>query len=207
MPKEQLFPYTKGGISALLQRWLDETIRKLNSALQPRVIDLTNVSTDYELSVGETAKITITAASTALNVAVEDGVYEIDLIFDPTTFAADQTIALNPNNTTYVGLLGFLADLDSTAIATDETDTVDVNVDEHRFSGSVMMRPHHAWGRLTILGNRTSMFFKCRGRTVAGVNYKFDGSTSGDIAVPHTSLGTVLTGEACIGMAYVKRIA
>jgi cytoskeletal protein CcmA (bactofilin family) len=170
-------------------------------------IDTTNLSYDYPLHVGEVAKVSITGAPTPLNIAVKEGVYEIDLIFDATTFLADQRIDLLPNNTTYAGMIAFLGEIASIAIATDEVDIVDASIDAHRFSGSVNMRPHHANGRLTILGNRTSLFTRCRGRTVAGDNYMFEISTSGDIGVAHTSLGTIDCGEACTGMAYIKCVA
>ena len=169
-------------------------------------IDLTSATSDYELSVGEVAKITISAASTPLNIAVEDGVYEIDLSFDPTTFSADRVVQLDINNAAQTGLVAFNGYISGTVIATDEFDASDATTDSHRFIGIVASIPDHAWGRLIIRGSRSSFFAETKGQTLAGDTYLYKLSTRFGNA-PHTSLGTLQIGEAATGVCYVKRIA
>lgn len=67
------------------------------------IIDLTSASVDYDLSVGETANITITTAtSVPLNIAVSGTLYEITVQCDRSVAAgAGAVIVLEPNNTTY----------------------------------------------------------------------------------------------------------
>jgi hypothetical protein len=212
-----------------VQDWIKKTVRLLNSlasriqgsvsegieGLETQVgklntvVDLTSASSDYELSVNETAKITITAASTPLNIAVEDGVYELHMEFDATSFAADQAVQLDINNTTYVGTVAFVGLEANTAIATDEVDARDAGVDGHRFYPASLVRPQTACGRLIITSansGTTSLMSEARGRSVAGLNYIFHISTR-MTGTPHTSLGTLQVGEVATGVCYVKRIA
>jgi hypothetical protein len=170
--------------------------------LVANVVDLTSATEDYPLSVNETAKITISAASTPLNIAVEDGVYEIDLIFDRSTFAADRSVGLQANNATGVGLYTFEGIQATVASTTMQV----LSTDEHRFTGGILSRPIACYGRLYIFGTNSTLLSHANGTTLAGDSYLYETSTRRS-SFTHTSLGTLVTGEACTGVAYVKRIA
>lgn len=63
------------------------------------VIDLTTATTDYQLSVGETATITYTSAtSVPLHVATAEGVYEIEIFGSNTNYSTTGGQGLQPNN-------------------------------------------------------------------------------------------------------------
>src|SRR5688572_8161515 len=95
------------------------------------VIDLTSASSDYTLSVNETAKINITAASTPLNIAISAGKYEIDILFDVSTFAANSVFGIQANNAASVGNFIRFALKGSTTFATDEIDVSIAAQDSH----------------------------------------------------------------------------
>lgn len=66
------------------------------------VIDLTTATTDYQLSVGETATITYTSAtSVPLHVATVEGLYELLTSNQLTTVTNENDVTLSPNNATY----------------------------------------------------------------------------------------------------------
>lgn len=168
------------------------------------VVDLTSASSDYELSVGETAKINITVATTPLHIAVEDGVYEIKMLFDSGSFAADQTIELQANNTTYAGEFTMITLSGDTAIATDEVDVATVANDTYVLG--INSRPRIFSGTLTISGllsGLSGIFYA----VVTGSSRIRCNATWRSGSVAHTSLGTLSIGEDATGIIYVKRIA
>jgi hypothetical protein len=176
-------------------------IAKLNT-----VVDLTSAVADYSLSVNETAKINITAASTPLNIAVTNGSYDFRIVFDPSTFAADSTFYLQINNADKTGAVIKSADRASTAFATDEVDTNDAACDGHLdLGGLTNMELLHITGSLTIMGAFSSMSGRVWGQTGAGVEHMVDISTHW--AGTHTSAGTIVISEAATGVCYVKRTA
>jgi len=192
-----------------IDRWRSGIIRSLN-ALSSRhhkldtVADLTNAPSDYRLSVGETAKISISAASTPLNIACEDGVYEIRIAFDHMSFAADSDFYIQANNTEDIGGYNRCDLRASTTFATDEVDVVDSNGNGH--FDTAAMRYQHITGTITIIG--AVSFGNCIafGVTLAGSRHTAIVGTRWDTAT-HTSLGTIVLSEAATGICYVKRIA
>ncbi len=176
-----------------------------DTGLLNTVVDLTSAVADYALSVNETAKITITAASTNLHISVTNGVYEINAIFDDTTFGANQTISLNPNNTTYVGEVKVIRMIGDTSIATDEYDTATADVDAHAFSGGAIS-PRHFHSKLIISGMISDMHTNLTG-TTGGTRRMISASSVWAGSAAHTLLGTLSIGEVASGTLYVTRIA
>jgi hypothetical protein len=167
------------------------------------VVNTTSESPDYELSVGETAVINITAASTPLNIAVEDGVYSINVVFDHTTFAADSSFGIQINNADQAGAVIRCRIRGATDIATDEVDTADTAADRHM--DAIMSRIIQVKGELIIMGNISSM---------TGQAFGIDASNVEQISIvgtrwggAHTSLGTIVISEAATGVCYVTRMA
>lgn len=179
-------------------------------AKQNTVVDLTGASSDYDLSVGETAKIDVTAASTALNIAVEDGVYDIFCEFDISTFNADRSIRLQVNNTDYTGEFVGSRFAASTAFTTDEVDAAEPTADNHLMSfgvsGNGDIRPYRIDSRLIINGNRSSLFSESFG-TAGGTRIQGHIRTQRNATPAHTSLGTLSIGEVATGIVYVHRVA
>lgn len=216
-------PYKEGGIVPGLQKWLDILFAALRGdittdglvngvdiAKLTTIKNTTSETSDYALSVGETAQIDITAASTALNIAVEDGWYDLTFEFDSTTFLNDRAIVLQVNNTTYTN--EFLATRfgASTGFATDEVDTSDLTTDTHPLTfglaGATTLTPYRIDCRLVISGNRTSLFSVAYGNS--GASRIVSQICSIRTATPaHTSLGTLSIVEVATGTAYVKRLA
>lgn len=174
-------------------------VGKLNT-----VVDTTSATSDYELSVNETAMVSVTAATTALNIAVEDGVYEISGLFDSGTFGADQDITLQANNTTYAGEFLRTRMIGDTAIATDEYDQVDG--DDSTYAIAVSSRLRSFKTTLVINGLFSTSITKSYGIT-AGSRRSSLIFTWRSGSAAHTSLGTLSIGEAATGVVYVKRIA
>jgi hypothetical protein len=191
------------------QKWLDLLLGPLNALaravnLLNQVKDLTGGTTDYALAVNEVAKIDITAASTDLHIAVEDGVYELELLFDSTTFSADRDIDLQANNTTYGTEFNRMSLIADAAIATDEVDAVEADTDVYQLG--VATRPRCITARLVISGLLSSMVSNSYGIT-AGSRRLRQTYIWRNGSVAHTILGTLTTGEACTGVLYVKRMA
>jgi hypothetical protein len=67
---ERLFPYTLGGIPALFQRWLDETVRRINTPNQ--TLELPDGITAPDTVTGK-AVIYVDAADGDLKVKFSDG--------------------------------------------------------------------------------------------------------------------------------------
>ncbi len=168
------------------------------------VVNTTALMSDYALAVNETAVVNITAASTPLNIAVEDGVYQMDLLFDSATFGADQNIDLQANNTTYAGEFLRVSITGDASIATDEVDVVES--DEGEYELAVGTRPRCITARLVIDGMLSSVVSGFYG-TTAGNRRLRQLYTWRDGSVAHTSLGTLSIGEVATGVLYVKRMA
>lgn len=187
-------------ISEPFQKWLDLLVQFINRRQQ--VINLTSFTADYKLKVGDCGMVNITAASTPLNVACEEGVYEIRVIFDRATFAADSDFGININNVTHVGavLTGHLrAD---TSIATDQITYQDAARDKHLdFTNARWM---HVTATITIMAGFSAANGIGFGR-VSGQESLFTISTYWPGT--HTSLGTIIIDEAATGVAYVRRTA
>jgi len=190
---------------------LDTRVENLEAAtaLLNTVVNTTSESPDYELSVGETAVINITAASTPLNIAVEDGVYSLTFEFDQSTFGADREVTLEINNTTYVGEFVASRFSASTGYATDEVDTSDATLDAHHMvaglAGANTARPYRIDARLVISGQRSTLFSDYFGTSTSRIQGSIRSLRN---ATPtHTSLGTLNAGEVVTGTAYVQRIA
>ena len=167
------------------------------------VKDLTSATEDYALSVNETAKIDISAASTDLHIALTDGVYTIDLEFDGSTFASDQTITLNGNGSTHTNEFSFVVFRGSTALATDEVDVGDGTTDFHRLTNS-STTPLYVNARLVINGTRSRLLSQYLTDTSGTLSIGSCGSSWTAEALTSLSLET---GEAATGVCYVKRIA
>lgn len=205
----QLSPYkdtevTKDGaiIHPRFQKWLD--ILWDHIVHQHRPIDLTNTNEDFRLRVGEIAKINITGASTPLNIEVGDGHYLLDIAFDQSTFAADQDIYLNINNTTYTGEFKAVFIRANTAINPLQVDVVDTDTDCHFLASA--MSPYRISMSLRIFGNMSEVSGDVHGQ-VSG-NREYHSMHSVRVATPlHTSLGTLEIGEAATGLVYVRRLA
>jgi hypothetical protein len=177
--------------------------------LVANVVDLTGATEDYPLSVNETAKVSITAQSTLLHVAVVSGIYKLWITFDATTFAGTQDIQLLPNNTTFSNEFRIIAHLDEVALGGDE---VDVDQDSSTFDnfylegfpGSFNMIP---WGidctifigsgTASLISHSHGLATNQRQQTI-GMEWR----TS-----VWTSLGTINAGEIATGTAYIKREA
>ncbi len=173
-------------------------------------IDLTGVSADYPLVVGQTAKIRVTAQSTPLNVMTTDGVYDLICLFDISTFGADRAITLEINNTTFTGEFSVTRFGASTGFATDEVDTSETTLDAHHLAfglaGATTMTPWRIDSRLSIFGTRSTLFSDSDGlssttRIQSSVRSTRNGSPA------HTSLGTLNAGETVTGIVYVHRLA
>jgi hypothetical protein len=172
-----------------------------------KVIDLTGLTDsedDYRLAIGEVVRIDIAEASTLLRIAVEDGVYELDLSFDDSTFGADRDIVLNANNTTYTAEFRRIRIAGDTALATDEVDTS--NGDDDYFIFATTCRARHIHARLIIYGNISNMVVTSN--VVDAGSKRLNITASSWVGSdPHSSLGTLSIGEAATGVCYVKRIA
>lgn len=69
-----------------------------------KIVDLTSATEDYLLSIGETATITYTSAtSVPLNVATGEGIYDIELLGYNTGYSSTGGQGLLPNNTNISG--------------------------------------------------------------------------------------------------------
>lgn len=176
-------------------------VGKLNTA-----VNTTAETSDYSLSVGETAQIDITTASTPLNIAVEDGVYEITILFDPTTFAVDSSFVLNTNNVTHAGEFTRVSLRGDTTIATDEVDASVLAVDGH-LDHSINGQYIQVTATIIIMGSISSAtcisFYMPQATGVPRI------ATVSTLwtAAAHTSLGTLVVSEAVTGVVYVKRTA
>jgi hypothetical protein len=188
-------------------RTLVRSLNALGVRLQKvnTVIDVTSETSDYSLSVNETAKITISAASTPLNIATMDGKYSISMDFDISTFASDQTLLFQVNNTDYTNEFLITRLNASTALATDEVDTADVTANNHRFTPGTFS-PYRIDCELVIRGNQSSLMSYAYGTNSTNRFISFTGSVR-NASPAHTSLGTLNLGEACTGVLYVKRQA
>jgi len=170
------------------------------------VVDLTGAEEDYPLAIGETARINISAASTLLHIAVEDGVYDIDGIFDEASFAADQVINLNANNTTYANEFRAVRISADTSFATDEVDTGEsTTLAAHALSGNSAVKPRHFNGRLIISGVLSNMTITMM-CTSAGSQRLSVTTSSWPVSVAHSSLGTLSIVEPATGVIYVRRV-
>lgn len=184
------------------QKWLDVLYEFV--VRRQKVIDLTNATSDYKLKVGECAKVRISAATTALHIACEDGVYEVRVIFDHTTFAADSDFGIRANNVDDVGAFIHCRIRGATDIATDEIDTTDAAVDKHMDGAA--SRYISVVACIMIMGNIS---------VASGIMFAIDVTTNVETVsisgtrygTLHTSLGTILLSEAATGMAYVRRTA
>lgn len=174
-------------------------VGKLNT-----VVNTTSLSSDYSLSVNESAVINITAADTPLNIAVGDGMYVIDIIFDSGTFAADQTIVIMPNGSNYTGEFTHVRFRASTSIATDEVDTFDGALNNHRLAATIT--PYRISARLIISGTNSVMTSDAHGTTSSVAEWQRH-TTAWDNSTAHTSLGTLSVGEVATGTCYVRRMA
>lgn len=170
------------------------------------VVDLTSAVADYSLSVNETAKINITAASTPLNIAVEDGVYEVNILFDNSTFAAGQPTALNPNNTTYANGFSFTASRADVGFATDEIDVTESTAQTTHVIDPGSLTPRQIEIKLTIFGTISSIVTTMHCNTSAN-NRIVQSASYWNNGVVHSSLGTLSIVEAATGVCYVKRLA
>jgi hypothetical protein len=174
-------------------------------------VNLTGATADYPLWPGQSAMLNITASSTALRVAVEDGRYDLAIEYDISTFAADQSINLEVNNTTYSNDFTITKFSASVGFATDEEDTVDQTASSHvmtlGLSGSAAISPHIVNASLVISNSgqrsklRSEFYGTSSGSRVAG----FVGSVRNNTPA-HTSLGTLNSGEACTGTVYIRRV-
>jgi hypothetical protein len=166
--------------------------------------DLTGAEEDYYLAIGETAKVNITSASTPLHVACENGVYEINIIFDKTTFAADSGCGLQVNNQDFVGefIRGLLRG--ATDIATDEVDMSDAAADRHWQGTSTRLM--QLKGTVTIMDG-----FSAASAHVFGIDTTTNVENiivlSTYWAGTHYSLGTILLSEDATGVCYLRRTA
>lgn len=177
-----------------------------NVSLLNTVKDLTSATSDYSLSVNETAKIDITAASTALNIAVSDGVYEMNMVFDESTFASDGQVIFQPNNQDHAGEFFYVGERFSDAIATDELDVSDGGAArDNIFFAFSATTPRAMRAKITILGTRSSCFSELFG-TQSG-NPADQAVKTSWVATAWTSLGTLVLPEDATGICYVKRIA
>lgn len=174
------------------------------------VVDLTGATADYPLSVNETAKINITAASTPLNIAVEDGVYELHIIIDPETFAADSNANLQLNGADQTGEIYRNTTRISESIATDEIDTDFSNADDRFYFV-------YDLGRIcsirATLHKRSSDAY-CHNSTIlytlpggVALLHTDDNKSYWPSASDWTSMGNLVFTEAATGVCYVKRIA
>lgn len=204
-------PYKGDGVTPRLQKWLDILYDALRDASKLNtIVNTTSLSSDYALSVGETAQIDITTDSVPLNIAVEDGWYEITIEYDISTFSADRAIALEINNTTYTNDFLITKFVASTGLATDEVDTNDATADSHLMTiglaGGSTIKPYRVDASLVISGQRSKLFAihygTSTGTRVAGYVHSIRNNTPA-----HTSLGTLNSGETCTGTVYVHRRA
>jgi hypothetical protein len=197
-------PYKGDGTTPLLQKWLEILWGWIKHVtLFGTIKDLTSAASDYSLSINETAKINITAASTPLNIAVSDGWYEIAIVFNQSTFSADRAVSLDPNNTTHTNEMSRSNVLFDVNVATDELDVSEAT--ESTLSvGSASFFSINA--KIVIFGNHKEWEWRARG-LVTGNRRMFFGNSYWNSSTAWTSLGTLQCVEVVTGICYVTRVA
>ncbi len=177
---------------------LESQVAKLNT-----VVDTTSESPDYALSVNETAVINITAATTPLNVAFSNGKYEIDVLFDVSTFTANSAFGFQGNDADHAGEFVRCELSASTVHATDEVNTSIVASDRH-LEQTETGKPIRAVASLVVMGGISHM---------SGIVSYLDSGANPAIAPIQSQWNTALTAltifasEVATGICYVKRIA
>lgn len=178
----------------------------MHSMVKPTVVDLTNVSTDYPLQVGETATITYTSAtSVPLHVATVEGEYELHITqpITDTAFTSAKGLGLLPNNT---------------SIPAGKIIRQQSRVDSNSFScstdSSTYTRIHFA--SYNPLSLEAKISTKTAAKTVSGKAYGRESVSSfqvwdtyhiwNDTTTQWTSLGTLELGQAQSGKIVIKRI-
>lgn len=174
-------------------------------------LNITGASSDYSLGVGEVVRVDINnTQSTALRVAVTDGVYDMICLFDYDTFSADRAITLEINNTTFSAEFAANRFAASTGFATDEVDTSDGTLSAHHMAfglaGATTMTPYRIDSRLTIFGTRSTLFSDGYG-TSGGTLIQNTVRSTRNGSPAHTSLGTLNLGEAATAVVYIHRLA
>jgi hypothetical protein len=102
-----------GDLLDIPQLTVDSKGRITSAKTNPVIVNLTNASSDYNLSVGQTAYISFSnATSFPLHIATSSGTYyEMDVAMSNSTGtsgASANPVILNPNNTTYSNAFGYV---------------------------------------------------------------------------------------------------
>lgn len=169
------------------------------------VTDLTGAEEDYPLAIGETVLVSISAALTPLNISCGDGVYEVRIIFDPDSFAANSDFGIRLNHEDHVGEFTRADIRGATSFATDEVDMVDSATDNHFNTDNHFLI--HILGTITIMGTISVAHGTVFGIDSAGVENISVVGTYRKNDTLHTSLGTIFLSEAATGVCYVTRRA
>jgi hypothetical protein len=169
----------------------------------PTIKDLTRLSNDYPLQPGEVVKLTYNLATTVpLNIATVPGEYELTIHGDRTiTVANDNSLILNPNNTTYSSAFSriqveiFTSSQSISSITAENSFVLGFNRVE--YLKSIIS----TFTNSKIIGTRS-----LRTNTTAVVYSGDDLGTWGDTTTPWTSLGTLVFPYAQSGVIVIKRV-
>jgi hypothetical protein len=174
-------------------------------SLRQSVADLTSATSDYSLSVNETAKITITEQSTVLRVAMENGLYEMSIVFDPNSFSADRNLSLTPNGVTQTNEIESQDIQFSTNVATDELDVMVTTTDSAFRLNVTSVIPSSLKSTIMIFDEEAVMMTELY--ALNDGTYETQKVNSRWRTADWTSLGTLDIGEVAEAVCYVKRIA
>lgn len=197
-------------LADVVRRLKAGTFEKINEAIDTinRLHTIKNVTaetSDYSLIPGETVQIDISAASTPLNIAVENGVYEMVMQFDPGTFSADRQVSISPNNTTYANAFTRHVLFGESNAATEAQAA---NATESSFvftTGTI----HYIKAELIIDGNFRTLGILDVGCTTGGNRRTVVGDSYWNSSTAYTSAGTIMISgsDAVTGVCYMKRVA
>lgn len=176
------------------------------------VVNLTSATSDYALSVGETAYINFSSeASIPLNVATEDGLYEIEIYTLLNASAIDATMRLLPNNiSSGTAFQSFVDYVDKQT--TDSTGSLTWAA--YHINGDPAFRLWSASGRTklevsTFIEAKT-IFEHSLARRVLNATTNIRPLTAysswNDTTTDWTSLGTITCSVAISGKIVIKRI-
>ena len=196
--------------------WTSETIdifhTETSVQLNNTPVNLTSASSDYALSVGETAYLTFSGAtSVPLHIATAQGVYELSVVGDTTVSPSAGAIALVPNAGGFSGTTFFCPCLYTTSSLSAGA------------SGSETPQAYQFVGTGFTIGNylniqsesKINTFTKAKSVKTSQYGIESDGVTMQyqesmgywkDTSTAWTSLGTVTFAFAQSGTITIKRI-
>lgn len=180
--------------------------------MQTKIVDLTNLTSDYPLQIGETGFVTLSGATTVpLHVACVEGVYEMDLLCDASnTNYPTNTTTLNMNNTTYAGVFSFCElgyEVSFSQAGTGPAPGGWKAGDHSNFQLGYMQIVAGHYTLITKTGAKALFGRQIRKSSATIYTHQWSSACCEDYTTAWTSLGTVVFPVAHTGKIIVRRVA